>query len=407
MKRYLGIISILLATLHLTGCLYQHSRKPNEDLTYETWQRQVDTNPRPWGAGASRWFTDGVSHSVEEMNARAPINAAMSLMNVKVPDSFTNIKVGGRFKVEIFGSRNSNSVYVYGPNAAVRMVKIGITRDTLYVEEAPDAPRNMDCVIVRIGVRDLRSLYQMGPGQVEGQYIRSSGLCVSSVGSGNVYLGGQYNLVSVNSRGCGNINLFGAVTPVVDITTSGAGSVNVSGNVGVHSITHHGTGNINIIGANSDCLVVHADGKGKIGINGRVAVREIDARDRTCVYIYYVNGGAMNVYVTDNARVGVAGCVTSLNVDAGKAGRFEGHYLYANDAYVRAHDVAHINVTGTNKVFAASTGNSSVYLFSSPNVLTQFYRDYGVVLPILSDRAKLGCGYCPYYKDGVARVYKD
>ena len=398
MKRYLCWGTLLLTALFLIGCVYQHSRKPNADLTYESWQKQVDTNPSGWTRGSSSWFTEGVAPTVDQLNNRMPMNAAMSTMMVRVPDSFTNIKVNGHFQVQIFGTSDTNSVYLYGPNAAVREVNVRVTKDTLYLEQSKDAPGNMDCVIIRVGIRNLKNLNQMGTGRIEGRLIRSSDLCVSSSGSGNIYLGGAFNVTRIISTGRGSISLFGAITPVLDITTAGSGSVNVSGNVGIRSITHHGYGDVNIVGANSDGLTVHADGKGKIGVNGRVAINEIDARDRTCVYIYYVNGDMLRAYATDHARIGLAGCTKNLYVDAGKGSRFDGHYLYTYDAYVRAHDAAHINVNGANKVFAAATENSSVYFFGSPNILTQFFRENGVVLPILTDKPRNARNYCPYYK---------
>lgn len=406
MKRVLINIALLLTTVFLSGCIYQYSRKPTADLTYETWQRQVDATSHGWAAGASTWFTRGDTERVDEMNASAPAVAAMSTIAVNVPAEMTNIRVAGRFQVQIFGSKGGNSLYIYGPNVAARSVNVRVSGQTLYIDEAKDAPRNMGVVIVRIGVRDLRRLVQAGPGSIEGRMIQSSGLNLLSAGKGHIYLGGSFNVSCITSTSCGNISLFGAVTPRLNIVTTGSGTVNVSGNVGVSSITHHGYGNINVVGANSDSLVIRADGKGKIGINGRMAVCEIDARDKTCVYLYYANGSKLNVYVTDYARVGIAGCVGTLNVDAGKASRFEGHYLYATDAYVRAHDGAHINVSGTNKVFAAATESGSVYLFTSPGVLTQFYRDHGVVLPILTGNCKVPCGYCPYFQ-AHGPVYKD
>jgi hypothetical protein len=277
-------------------------------------------------------------------------------------------------------------------------VVVHVTENTIYLSQAKNVPCDMRNVIIRIGIRNLNSLSQCGGGIIEGRGILSNCLSITSSGCGNIYLAGRVNLTRVVSTGSGNVNVFGAITPELDIYTSGAGSVNVSGNVGIHSITHHGCGNINIIGANTDGLKIKADGRGKIGINGRVAVDEINAKDHVCVYIYYLNGTMLNVYVTDYARVGLAGCTTTLYVDAGRSSRFEGHYLYTNDAFVRAHDGAHVNVTAANKLFASSTQNSSVYYFGSPNTLSQFFRESGVIIPILGEKSRYRRSYCPYYK---------
>jgi hypothetical protein len=401
---------IFFTTIFLVSCVYRHGPGPNVDLVREKWTRQVDVNPSAWLRGSDRWFTEGGANRVEEMNQSAPGIAAISTMMVRVPCNFTNIRVQGQFQVQIFGTSGNNSVYVYGPNDSVRGVVVKATEHTLYLYQAKDAPCHMGTVIVRIGIKDLRSLSQMGAGSIEARMIRSNDLCINSSGSGHVYLAGAVNLKNVKSSGSGCVSVFGAVTPELAIKTTGLGSVNVSGNVGIHCITHHGSGDINIIGANSDSLTIHADGCGKIGINGRVAVDEIDARGHVRVYSYYVNGDLLRTYVTDYAQVGLAGCMKTLYVDAGKASRFEGRYLYTQDAYVRAHDAAHINVMASNKVFASATDNSSVYFFGSPNTLSQFFRDNGVVMPILGDKPRSCQNYCPYYNHTpkvVVTGYKD
>lgn len=407
MKRYLSVGIVFVLAMLLTSCSYYRAAGPNVDLTCETWSSHVDSNPAKWTVGADSWFLEGGTNQAQEMDQNAPYMAAMSTMMVRASNCITKVKVSGQFQVQLFGTSGDNSIYIYGPNAAVRGVAVKMVGDTLILRQVKNAPTNMGCVIVRIGIRNLSQLSQMGSGRIEGRGIRSNNLRIISCGCGNVYLGGSMNLTSVVSSGKGSVSVFGAITPMLGITTSGAGSVNVSGNVGINCIVHHGCGDINIIGANSDGLRINADGKGKIGINGRLAINEINAKDNVCVYAYYLNTDTLKVYVTDNARVGLAGCDRELYVDAGKCSRFEGRYLYTNDAYVRAHDAAHINVTAANKVFASATQNGSVYYFGSPNNLSQFFRDYGVVMPILGDKSRRNSrSYCPYYRRQHP-IYKD
>lgn len=406
MQRCIAKGFILFFAVLLTGCVYhQRGMNPNMDLTHETWQQQVAVNPNKWAVGADRWFLAGGENATEAMVRHAPVSAAVSTMMVKVPNSFTHIKVSGHFQVQVFGSSDANSVYVYGPNSAVRAVAVRVTNNTLYLNEVKDAPQNVGNVIVRVGIRNLRLLSQMGPGLIEGRLINSGGLCVLSMGSGNVYLSGRINLKRVMTRCKGNITVFGAVTPELYIATFGSGSVNVSGKVGVSDILHHGTGDVNIIGANSDRLQIRADGKGKIGIQGQVAICSIEARDCVSVYAYQVDGDSLTVRATDNARVGLAGCVRNLMVDTRKKALFGGRYLYTADTFVRAHDQSHANVTGGNRVFASATENGSIYFFGSPAVLDSFTRDYGTVTPIEDTSCQRQGSYCPYFKS--MKKYKD
>jgi hypothetical protein len=405
MKQWLLRVGILLLALLLTSCAYQRINS-NVDLTRETWQRHVDIRPDQWMKGGDhRWFLSGCDNTAEAMNRRAPINAAMSTMAVRVPSNFTNIKVNGNFQVQLVGTDEDNAVYIYGPNSAIREVVVNVSENTLYLKQSDAAPRCMNSVIIRIGIKNLRHLTQAGGGLIEGRLLRSSDLSIFSSGSGPIYLGGTLNLRCITSTGSGSINVFGANTSDLNITTSGSGTVNVCGRVGVHCITHHGCGDVNIIGAMSNRLTIHADGKGKIGIKGHVSVQEIIAKGHACVYIYDLQGMTTRVYVMDRAHVGLAGCVKSLYVDANKGSCFEGRYLSTKNAYVRARDAAHMNVTANHQVFAAAMQNSSIYFFGPASILSQFTTENSIVVT-LSGRP-CGCPRaCPAYLPEQS-VYKD
>jgi hypothetical protein len=405
MRQWLFRGGIVVLALLLAGCAYQRIN-PNVDLTCETWQRYVDTSPDQWvNGGDHRWFLTGCDNTAEAMNRRAPLHAAMSTMTVRVPRNFTNIKVNGNFQVQLVGTEESNAVFIYGPNSAIREVIVNVTQDTLYLKQSDNAPRCMNSVIIRIGIKNLRCLSQLGGGLIEGRLLSSNDLSVISSGSGHIYLGGELNLRNVKSMGSGSINIFGANTPSLNIMTSGAGSVNICGRVGIRCITHHGCGNVNIIGANSNGVTIHTDGKGKIGIKGHVSIQEIIAKGRTCVYVYDLQGITTRVYLTDKAHVGLAGCIKNLYVDASKSSYFEGRYLSTEKAYVRARDAAHINVTANRQVFAAAMQNSSVYFFGPASILSQFVTESGIVVT-LPGRT---CGRprcCPAYQS-ESRIYKD
>jgi hypothetical protein len=324
-------------------------------------------------------------------------------MKVQV-SNFNNIKIEGPFQVQIFGSNECNSLYVYGPNAEVRQVAVMIKGGTLYIKMAKDATynRRMNNVIIRVGVVNLNNLTHRGSGRVEGRQIRSNGLNIFSAGSGNIYLAGDMNLRCITQSGSGCVNVFGAVTPVLDIYTTGSGEVNVSGNIGIRTIQHHGSTDVNIIGANTDGLKINTDGSGKIGISGRANIREIIAKQRTCVYINGSVSNSIYAYTSGSARVGIAGNTNELYVDASGQSQFLGRYLCAISAYVRAHDQAHINVTASKKVYAAATEGGSVYFFGTPDLMTQFLRDNGTVIPIWFDGKRSCMVRMPmYYKDSA------
>lgn len=398
MNRYLAFAMTLLLSLFLIGCTTNRNPFPNKDLSNETWMKNVDTNPMVWTKGADRWFLTGAANGTELQNRNAPYSSAMSTMMVKVPDDFTRIKINGAFQVQIFGTYEHNSVYLYGPNDAVREIAVAINGNTLTLNQSPKAPSSMGRAIVRIGIRNLTEVNQLGCiksgcGLIEGIHLNTSNMTVFAAGKGNIYLSGNLELKRVVQTGSGAMSLFGVNTVGLDVISNGRGSIlNISGrNVGLRSIEHHGLGDINIIGATSSGLKISSDANGKIGISGnRVNLTDLVARKYARVFITHLASTSMNVYAYDNTCVGLAGFANNAYLYASQSARIYARYLYTNDAFVRASDYAHINVTASNRMFAAATGNASIYFFNSPTNMSQFVSGNGVVIPIWSIRDRSG-----------------
>ncbi len=390
MKRFLsasiiaGMVFVAFC-LVLSGCVSKRYPYPDNQLIQENWVNSIDKTAAHWTRGADRWFMTGSPNATELANRRAPESAGISTMMVKAPD-FNSIKVDGDFQVQIFGTYEKNSVYVYGPNAAVRSVLVQVDHGTLCVTQSGGAPRPvMKNVIVRIGVNYLARLTQLGCGSIEGIRLHSNALYVNSSGAGNMYLAGNLNLKQVSSTGAGSINIFGARTGTLDIISTGSGDINVSGMVGIRSIKHRGTGNVNVVGANSNSncpMKIYADGSGKIGLSGRAAIAEIIAKDHVCVYACPTLSSNTNVYAYGNARVGLAGTGKTLYVETNNNSRFMGQNLCVDSAFVRARDNSHINVSAGNKIFAAATQSGSVYFYGEPKLMSQFVSGNGVIIPI-------------------------
>lgn len=379
MKRFLALGLMLIFYLASTGCTHQRNPPLNINLAREGWMRHIETDTASWTRGADAWFLTN-NPNIPTFSQASP---AFSTMNVQVPD-FSTIKVNADFQVQIFGTYGPNTVYVYGPNSGVRNTVVTVNRGTLCINQDKKANHAIKQVVVRIGVNHLNQLIQLGRGRIEGIHLRSNALVVNSMGSGNIYLSGNMNLVKLSNTGRGCVTIMGVNSPELDIHTNGPGTTNVCGNVGVRCITHRGGSNINIIGANTNLLKINATGGGKIGINGVVSLRELKAYQSTRVYIDRVNSSQLYAYVYDKAHVGLAGYVGNVYIDAFKRACVGARNLCAASAYVRAHDRAHINIAASSKLFAAATENSSVYFFGDPGVMTQFISGDGTVFPIWS-----------------------
>lgn len=386
MKRYLVSIILFLSSLFLVSCAYHGNASPNSNLVEENWRSAVITNTDGWMKGASHWFLTGEPNSTEENNMHASQNAAISTMQVNVTD-FNSIKINAPVQVELYGTTDKNSVHVYGPNAQVRQVAVDVRRGTLNITVAPNAEKvgGLSNVIVRIGVTNLNKLIQQGSGRIEGRQLYSDDLTVISSGCGNIYLAGNLRVHCISHSGKGMVSVFGATTPTLDVDNVGPGCVNVSGNVGIRSVVNRGTGNVNIVGANSDNLTIYADGRSKTSIYGQVNLRQVTARGRSCVFAYNVNSENVTACVYDYAHVGLAGCTRNLNVEASGSSKFEGRYLCSINAYARARNSAHINVTADKRIYASATESATVYFFGTPDLLSQFVRGNGAVIPIWFD----------------------
>lgn len=376
------IIPIILFFL-LMSCINTETKERPQDLTQETWERAVTTNVSQWTKGADHWFFTGDPNGTERIGRSAPDSATITTSVVRVPD-FNKIKTDGAYQLQIFGTDERNSVYIFGPHVGVNAVSVTIDGDTLSVRQTNKDISNhlMNGVIVRIGVNHLNRLIQKGCGPVEAIRIQSDSLAITSTstGSGNVYLVGNVNLKRVVLNGAGSISVWGVNSPSLSIHTEGSGALNVKGNMGIRSIVHHGQSDINIIGANSNLLDIDADGAGKISVRGIVNLRRIKAKDEICIYIYDVRSQCVEANLAGNVRVGLKGYTRDLYVNTINHSIFWGRYLCSRHAYVTARDHSHINVTAGSKIFASAIDQSSIYFYGPANILSEFTKDKGSVV---------------------------
>lgn len=380
------MIILVCIVSFLTACsTTTRTSSVHYDLLSETWIPRVNLNPTIWTHGADNWYFTGEPTPLEREANSAPADSAMTIQAVKVAQ-FTNISVNGCFKVQIAGEQDHNSVFILGPNDAVRQLTVQVYGDTVFIGQvsSPDGPpASLKNVIVRIGINKLRSLKVSGGAEVEGRNIISNRLAIDSDNyfDGNVLLSGRMNLVSVRNTGSADVSVIGAFTPCLDVIASGSGAVNVSGHVGIHSIKHYGSGIVNIIGADSNDLTIYAC-SGLTTISGYVNLRKITAEGNACVYIYWVNSNCTDVIVEDAATVGLAGTTSKLDADLSENALFEGQYFRARNVYVSTTDRAHANIATMKELFASSTDQSSVYYYGPTNNVSQNTAGHGAVIHV-------------------------
>lgn len=384
MKRYAAACVMVFLFLTLMACAAKRNTYLSADYAHESWQHSLVSNPHPWKSGADKWFLTADANDTEELNMKAPATSAMSTMSVAVPD-FNTIKVDGGFQMQIYGTSGHNSVDIYGPNAGVSSLTVDVINNGIYIHAHPDAAPDVTKVIVRIGIRNLSNLVQMGCGPIEIIQITSKDLSITSTpqSSGDIYLSGHVRLRRVSQQGRGMINVFGVDTRKLDIETCGpCGGVNLYGNVGVQSIIHHGSNDINIIGANSSSLCIFADGAGQVGVKGFVRLKKVETHDYASVYVSQTSSKLIYSDAFDCSQIGLAGSVGNLYTNTLNSTRFQGRSLCAQNVYAESRGSSHINITACNKAFATARDDSSIYFFGPSYLLTSFVKGNGAVIPI-------------------------
>lgn len=390
MKRYnlLGLLCGVLLTL--AGCANNgySNTDVNKDLSRETWIQKIPLDTYQWTRNADSWFLFGKPTSVEQRINHSGNSQAVTTMAVRVPD-FTSIRAEGVLHVQIVGRQEHNSVFIYGPNEAVRQTVAEIRGNCLYIHPVKDSKcADMDQVIIRIGIKNLTNLSAAGKTNIEGKEVTSDGLILTANDSSMILLSGNMNLGNATQAGSGVMTVIGADTPALNIKVTGPGTVNVSGRVGIRTLTNT-KGKVNILGADSDSLSISSTNDSVTTVVGYANLKKVSAANNSRVYLYWVNSSGVYVDAHNTARIGLAGATKNLNVDITDSARFEGQYLRADNVYVRTRRESHANVNPLNKMFAAALDYSSIYFFGSPVIVSRYTTGSGSIIPVWNDTGSL------------------
>lgn len=385
MKHIAAMLTILLTAFILISCAAGRYPYPTEELAAEGWRSQIQRDPDVWAEKADVWFRAGQPSKSARMNRSADYSQVISKTMIRVPN-FQSIKASGDFKIQMVGVNSpdrGNSVYIEGPNMAVRALDVKVVGDVLFIEQVDDPPVDMGRVIVHVCIKRLNNLIHEGGGSVEGIRLLSNGLTVDSKGSGNIFLAGHLNVKCVVARASGSVNIFTTSSSGTEIEALSSGDVNIAARNGISlkSITHHGNSDINIIGSRAGSGVsITADGRGIIGIDGCVVVREVRASGHVCVFVSRSVGGKPCIYVYDEARVGIDGDANELYGYTTRSSRLMARNLFAQNLYVEAAGTSHMNVRGVSKAFALAKDYGSIYYYGNPEVLDYQERNNGTVI---------------------------
>lgn len=376
---------LLIFLLSLMGCSNPYSIKTSNvndvRLTKEYWIKRVNTDPNLWiPKNISPWYFTGEPASMQSYVTSAPVQQAVTVMSVNTAP-FTKIRIDGDFQVQISGMEEQNSVYIVGSNSAAREIVTEFKGQTVFIHPVADSKVNLKNVIVRIGVRNLDMLTNLGKATILGRYITSTQLKINNCDDGCIILKGQMNILKITQAKSGKVIIIGACSPNLDIDVQESGSVNVSGRVGVRDIKNK-NGQVNIIGADSNALTITASGASITKIVGKVNLKCITASNKSCIYVYWVCSTDLIINAKDDAKIGVAGNAAIANINLKDNARLGGQYLYGQDVYIKTKDSAHANISAKHKLFSAATGDSSIYYFGSPTLKSSYTSQSGLIVPI-------------------------
>ncbi len=399
------LIAAFFCMITLISCARTPHPAVNQNLLEETWMRTVNLNPMIWTHDADRWFFTGQPNATESDSRLAPPDKAMSMTTMKVSE-FTHVTIRGCFQVQIAGQQERNAIYILGPNESTRQILVQESGDTVTITQPEDDKgqmANLKNVIVRIGVRDLRSLTVSGAVNVEGRMLCSHSLVIDANNAGSILLSGHINLLKVNNEGSGSVSVIGAYTPSLYVVNRGDGAVNVSGRVGIQTINNLTNGKVNIIGADSRSLMINACGNSRTAVAGYANLKRLSAVGNACVHLYWVSSHDATVTLHNNARVGLAGCIVTLNLYLTDNAHFGGQYLHGKNMYVETYKNAHANIAADRKIFASANDDSSIYYFGSPNIVSRYTTGRGTVIPVWNATALPIPAYAPQFMTSVNR----
>lgn len=395
-------ISLMLLVFTLVALLVSCAttgRYPytSADLSRENWRTQMLIDPARWTAKADSWFKVGSTTLGEYRNETAPYGEAISREAVRVPN-FHHLKVYGDFQIQVSGDPNVASVWIEGPNDAVRSIAVVVRDNTLSLVQAQNAPLNMNRVIVHVTMRSISSLTSYGNGRIEGIRLFSSSLIVDSNGTGNIFLAGHLNVRRVISRNCGSVNIYTIKSMQTEIEACGCGDVNIKAEsyIDLKSIRHTGNADVNVVGAVGNNVYVDAKGKGRVNIFGRVGIKEIRASEQVCVFVYDSASARPCIYVYDDAHVGIAGSAGTFYAYTTRNAKLMASSLTAETIYAESSGYSHMNITGTNRVFATARDYSTVYFWGNPDVIDPFEKNEGAIILMNDEMAGVPIKFVKY-----------
>jgi hypothetical protein len=342
-------------------------------------------DPNQWTRGADSWFLTGEPNSVERYAQSAPSRQAMTISAVKVP-SFTKLDVEGSFQVQINGNQDQNSVYILGPNDALRQIAINVDHQTLSIKQDPASKTKFTNVIIRVGMNYLEQIDYAGCSKISGRNILSRNLALHSHGTDNIFLEGSLHVKEITQDGSGKIVLLGVYGTCSSVCVKNTGSVNLAGSIGIHDIKNTQGGTVRIVGAHSNNLTINNEGKSLTALTGNVNLKNVTAKDQSIVFIHGVNAGYINVSETDNAYVDLTGRTVNLNIETADTAQFEGRYLFTRHLYVKATGSSHVNARASDKAFIYASGNSSVYFFGPASIMSANTYGNAAVFPLFRER---------------------
>lgn len=185
------------------------------------------------------------------------------------------------------------------------------------------------------------------------------------------------------------------LVPLLYLNLDGCSNVNLSGASWLlHYLRIAHSAHITLSNIQTPYLLAWIDDSNTLTIHGMMNLRELNVRNSRAVEFYWLNSPILTSTIDDSAVV-LAGDVAYANMNATGHAQLDTKYLTTHRLFMHTADQATAEVRAVDALNALATGQSNIYYYTQPTVLSRYYRDQGSVLYMGEKPPVCHLPYCP------------
>lgn len=156
--------------------------------------------------------------------------------------------------------------------------------------------------------------------------------------------------------------------------------ITIVGKINVSKLTMKGSGKIRFNRIESDDLSIDTTDAVSAILEGKVKLTELAMSDCAWIKVYWNDSSYLKFRGKDKVFADIAGKVNTLDVNINEGAHFNGRFLRAKVAYVKAADVARADINAEDISHLVATGKSNIYTHNNTEVKHLSSSDSAVVM---------------------------